>query len=162
MNAAQTMRSALTALAANKMRSALTVLGVVIGVAAVISLMAIGQGSQQAVTENIESLGSDLLFVRPGATLFAGMRGAAGSAATLTLADAEALADPNSAPSVAAVAPEAQPPPSGKGLLLAEGSCVLRLVWQTLQGKVSTGEEQEQSPLPLSLRVSVPAQHGIT
>ena len=108
MNAARTVRSALTALTANKMRSSLTVLGVVIGVAAVISLMAIGQGSQQAVTENIESLGSNLLFVRSGATLMGGMRGAAGSATTLTLADAEALDNTNSAPSVAAVAPEAQ------------------------------------------------------
>jgi len=108
VNAAQTVCSALTALTANKMRSSLTVLGVVIGVAAVISLMAIGQGSQQAVTENIESLGSNLLFVRSGATLMGGMRGAAGSATTLTLADAEALDNTNSAPSVAAVAPEAQ------------------------------------------------------
>jgi putative ABC transport system permease protein len=108
MNAARTVRSALTALTANKMRSSLTVLGVVIGVAAVISLMAIGQGSQQAVTENIESLGSNLLFVRSGATMFAGIRGAQGSAGTLTLADAEALADSGLAPLVAAVAPETQ------------------------------------------------------
>ena len=89
------------------MRSSLTVLGIIIGVAAVIALMSIGQGSQSAITSNIESLGTNLLFVRPGASSTGVVRGAQGSAATLTLADANALAaDSSLAPSVAAVAPE--------------------------------------------------------
>jgi len=108
MRRLRTMRMALTALTAHKMRSALTVLGIVIGVAAVISLVSIGRGSQASVTSRIESLGSNLLFVYPGATSQGGVRGAQGSAATLTLEDAAALADPSLAPSVAAVAPQAQ------------------------------------------------------
>jgi len=107
MNLARTVRTALTALTTNKMRSSLTVLGIIIGVAAVIALMSIGQGSQAAVTSNIESLGTNLLFVRPGASSTGVVRGAQGSAATLTLADANALAaDPNLASSVVALAPE--------------------------------------------------------
>jgi len=108
MNAAQTARTALAAVTTNKMRSSLTVLGIIIGVTAVISLMSIGRGSQAAITANIESLGTNLLFVRAGATTEAGIRGAQGSAASLTLEDAEALADPYLAPSVLAVAPEVQ------------------------------------------------------
>ena len=89
------LRTALSSLGANKLRSSLTLLGIVIGVAAVISLMAIGRGAQAAITSNIEALGTNLLFVRPE-----------GSAATLTMDDAYALLDPVFAPSVAAVAPE--------------------------------------------------------
>lgn len=106
MRLARTLRTALTALTSNKMRSGLTVLGIIIGVAAVIALMSIGQGSQAAITSNIESLGTNLLFVSPGASSTGLVRGAQGSANTLTLADANALADPTLAPSVAAVAPE--------------------------------------------------------
>jgi putative ABC transport system permease protein len=103
MSLVKTLRTALTALATNKMRSALTVLGIIIGVTAVISLMSIGEGSQAAITSQIESLGTNLLFVRAGASSQGMVRGAQGSAATLTLADAEALAE---ASSVAAVAPQ--------------------------------------------------------
>jgi len=103
MSLAKTLRTALRALTTNKMRSALTVLGIIIGVASVISLMSIGEGSQAAITSNIEALGTNLLFVRAGASSQGVVRGAQGSAATLTLADAEALAQ---ASSVAAVAPQ--------------------------------------------------------
>ena len=106
MSLAKTLRTALAALTSNKMRSALTVLGIIIGVAAVISLMSIGRGSQAAVTSNIESLGTNLLFVSPGASSTSGVRGAQGSAATLTLEDANALTDSTLAPAVTAVAPE--------------------------------------------------------
>ncbi|MDY6892315.1 MAG: ABC transporter permease [Chloroflexota bacterium] len=108
MNAVQVVRTALKALTVNKMRSALTMLGVIIGVAAVISLMSFGEGTQAAITSNIESLGTDLLFVSPGAASQSGIRGAQGSATTLTLEDAEALLDTALAPSVLTVAPEAQ------------------------------------------------------
>jgi putative ABC transport system permease protein len=94
---------ALESLGANKLRSALTVLGIVIGVAAVIAMLSIGRGAEAAITAQIQSVGTDLLFVRPGRTQQGGAFGAAGSAATLTLADAEAL---NFAPSVIGVAPE--------------------------------------------------------
>ncbi|MSQ40057.1 MAG: FtsX-like permease family protein [Dehalococcoidia bacterium] len=106
MSPLTTLRTALSSLGASKLRSGLTLLGIVIGVAAVISLMAIGRGAQQAITANIEALGTNLLFVRPGSTSQGGVFGGQGSASTLTLDDAYALLDTVYAPSVAAVAPE--------------------------------------------------------
>ena len=107
MNFLVTLRVSLASLGANKLRSGLTLLGIVIGVAAVISLMAIGQGVQESITSRIESLGTNLLFVQPGeSTQRGGIGGGFGSASTLTLEDAYALDDPVFAPSVQAVAPE--------------------------------------------------------
>ncbi len=106
MNPLVTFQMALASMSANKLRSGLTLLGIVIGVAAVISLMAIGQGVQQSITSRIESLGSNLLFIRAGASNQGGLGGFTGSAGTLTLDDAYALVDPLFAPSVTAVAPE--------------------------------------------------------
>jgi macrolide transport system ATP-binding/permease protein len=79
------------ALARNKMRSALTMLGIFIGVAALITMVAVGQGANAAVKEQIESLGTNLLIVVPGATTTSGVRAGFGSASTLTVADAEAI-----------------------------------------------------------------------
>lgn len=95
MSLQRILRSAFSSVGGNKLRSGLTLLGVVIGVAAVISLMSIGRGSQAAITERIQSLGTNLLFVSP-----------TGADATLSLDDAYALVDPVFAPSVGAVAPE--------------------------------------------------------
>lgn len=106
MSAFNTLRTALASLGANKLRSSLTLLGVVIGVAAVISLMSIGRGAQQVITSNIQALGTNLLFVRPGAEFQGGISQGPGSASTLTLEDAYALLDEDFAPSVQAVAPE--------------------------------------------------------
>jgi putative ABC transport system permease protein len=106
MNLFESVRIALGSLAANKMRAALTMLGIVIGVAAVIALMGIGRGAQAAIDSQINGLGTNLLFVSPGSTNEGGVRTAQGSAQTLTLQDAQALADPNNAPSIAEVAPE--------------------------------------------------------
>ena len=83
--------AALQALARNKMRSALTMLGVFIGVAALIVMVAVGQGANEAVRKQIESLGTNLLVVVPGATTMGGMRSGQGSASTLTVVDAAAL-----------------------------------------------------------------------
>jgi macrolide transport system ATP-binding/permease protein len=82
---------AMRSLMSNKMRSALTMLGVFIGVAALIAMVAVGQGANDAVRKQIESLGTNLLVVVPGAASLGGMRGGAGSASTLTVADVEAL-----------------------------------------------------------------------
>jgi macrolide transport system ATP-binding/permease protein len=79
------------ALIRNKMRSALTMLGIFIGVAALITMVAVGQGASASVKAQIESLGTNLLIVVPGATTGSGVRGGSGSASTLTLADADAL-----------------------------------------------------------------------
>ncbi len=100
------VRVAFDGLVANKMRSALTMLGVVIGVAAVIALLSIGEGAQASITDQITSVGTNLLFVSPGAANNRGpVRGASGSAATLTYDDAEAIADPGNVPDAAVVAP---------------------------------------------------------
>ena len=106
MTALAIIRTALDSLSANKLRAGLTLLGIVIGVAAVISLMAIGRGVQQTITERIQLLGTNLLFVRPGETTTRGVSGGQGSAASLTIDDAYALQDSPFAPSVSAVAPE--------------------------------------------------------
>lgn len=104
MNLAETLRVALGSLTSNKMRSALTMLGIIIGVGAVIALMSVGQGAQASVTNQINSMGTNLLFVSPGSTSSSGVRTAAGSAQTLTYQDAEAIAA--DVPQVTAVAPE--------------------------------------------------------
>ena len=90
------------ALARNKLRSALTMLGVFIGVAALVAMVAVGQGANAAVEAQIASLGSNLLVVLPGATTSSGVRAGFGSASTLTVPDAEAIQKEDSA--VAAVA----------------------------------------------------------
>ena len=106
MNLVTIFRTSLLSLGSNKLRAGLTLLGIVIGVAAVISLMAIGRGVQQSITDRIQSLGTNLLFVRPGQAIQGGVFGGQGSATTLTLDDAYALLDPVFAPNVALVAPE--------------------------------------------------------
>jgi putative ABC transport system permease protein len=96
-----TVRTALRALRRNKLRSALTMLGIVIGVAAVIAMVSIGQGASSAVQQQIQSLGTNLLMVVPGATTAAGVRSGWGGVSTLTLADAGAIEE--ECPSVAGV-----------------------------------------------------------
>ena len=108
MNLRLNLSIALDGLRANKLRAALTMLGIIIGVGAVIVLMSIGKGTQTSVTSRISALGSNLVFVRPGAPQQGGVRQAQGSSQSLTLEDAEALVDPVDAPSVALVAPEVQ------------------------------------------------------
>ena len=93
--------AAARALARNKLRSALTVLGVFIGVAALIAMVAVGQGANAAVEAEIASLGTNLLVVLPGATTSSGVRAGFGSASTLTVGDAEAIQKED--PAVAAV-----------------------------------------------------------
>ena len=105
MNIIESVRIALRGLSANKMRSGLTMLGIIIGVGAVIALLSIGQGAQVAITEQIRGIGSNLIFVVPGAAQQGVVHLARGSAATLTFEDAEAIADPANCPHVAAVAP---------------------------------------------------------
>lgn len=101
-------------LTANKARSFLTILGIVVGIASVIALMAMGAGSQQSVTSRIESVGSNILTVRPGAggQRGGGARMAPGSVQSLTMEDAEALAK---LPDIDVVAPYA----SGNAQLIA-------------------------------------------
>jgi putative ABC transport system permease protein len=90
-------------LSTHKLRSFLTILGVVIGVASVITLMSLGKGAEAQIISNIESMGSDLITIRPGAFTFGGVRGAAGGAATLTMEDAAAISE--QVPYISAVSP---------------------------------------------------------
>jgi putative ABC transport system permease protein len=92
MGLQDSLQLAVEALIANKMRACLTMLGIVIGVGAVIALMAVGQGSSKAVTDRIEGLGSNLLFIRPGASTSGGVRQASGTTQTLSQEDAAAIA----------------------------------------------------------------------
>ncbi len=91
----------LESLNANKLRSMLTVLGIVIGVAAVIAMLSIGRGAEASITSRIESIGTNLIYISAGSTNQSGVRSASGSAATLTLDDADALTE---LPNVEAVA----------------------------------------------------------
>lgn len=83
--------ASLQALARNKLRSALTMLGVFIGVAALIAMVAVGNGASAAVKKQLESLGTNMVVVQPGATTAGGVRAGAGSASTLTVVDAETI-----------------------------------------------------------------------
>ena len=87
-----TVTTALRALRRNKMRSALTILGIVIGVAAVITTIGIGQGASQAIQSEIRSLGNNLLMVMPGTQRMGGAHTGWGGASTLSVADARAIA----------------------------------------------------------------------
>jgi putative ABC transport system permease protein len=91
MNTLQLLRVALRSLAVNKLRSALTMLGIVIGVGAVIVMIAVGAGAQQRVEEQIRALGSNLLLVMPGSTTAGGVRMGFGSGSTLTEDDVLAV-----------------------------------------------------------------------
>ena len=98
----QSLIEALESLSANKLRSALTILGIVIGVAAVISMLSIGRGAQSTITGSIQGIGTNLLFV------FRDINDQVRNPKPLTLGDAQAIGDPFQAPSVVGVAPVLQ------------------------------------------------------
>jgi putative ABC transport system permease protein len=106
MNIIESIRMAFTSLRANKLRSGLTMLGIIIGTGAVIALLSVGQGAQAEITRQIQSIGSNLIFVLPGNLSQGLSTGQVRSVQPLTRQDAEALLDPSRAPHVAAVAPE--------------------------------------------------------
>lgn len=97
------VRISFRALKRNKMRSALTMLGIIIGVGAVIAMLSIGMGASRRITEQISSIGSNLIMVLPGATTSAGVRMGSGTQTTLTIDDAEAIQ--KECPAVALAAP---------------------------------------------------------
>jgi putative ABC transport system permease protein len=107
LNFGESIRLAIRGLTVNKLRSALTMLGIVIGVGAVITLLSVGQGVDRYVKEQFMSIGSNLLFVIPGSLqeTSTGM-GRTTRSAALTLSDARALTDPSRAPDVLRVAAE--------------------------------------------------------
>jgi putative ABC transport system permease protein len=109
MNWLETVRTGLEAIRSHRLRSGLTVLGILLGIAAVMLTVGLGLGAQEQISQQINSLGSNLLIVTPGSvTSSSGVRGGFGSASTLTVADATALASKVVAPDIAAVAPTVQ------------------------------------------------------
>src|SRR5512146_667533 len=103
INFPSTFRISFRALRVNKMRSALTMLGIIIGVGAVIAMLAVGTGASKKISDQISSMGSNLLIILPGSTTSGGVRMGAGTQPTLTMGDAEAIQ--RECPSVAYVAP---------------------------------------------------------
>ena len=102
MNVWQAFLEAFESLSANKLRSGLTILGIVIGVAAVIAMVSIGRGAEATITDSINGIGTNLIFV------FRGGSEDVRNPKPITLGDAEAIADPFQAPSVVGVAPVVQ------------------------------------------------------
>jgi putative ABC transport system permease protein len=98
------LQIAIRALTINKMRSALTVLGIVIGVSAVIAMIAVGSGAKAQITEHMARMGSNLLMVRSGSSTSGGLRMGSGTVPTLTVEDSEAIL--NEIPSVKYAAPD--------------------------------------------------------
>lgn len=106
MELSELIQEAITTLTVNKMRTFLAILGIIIGIGSVIALISLGQGSQKSIENQIQSLGSNLLTVSPGGQVAGGVRSAAGSATTLTLADAKAIESSPEVTSVKSVSPE--------------------------------------------------------
>lgn len=98
-----TIRISIRSLRANKMRSFLTMLGIIIGVGAVIAMLAVGTGAKNRIAAQISSIGSNLIMILPGATTAGGVRMGAGTQPTLSMGDAEAIR--RECPSVQYVAP---------------------------------------------------------
>lgn len=91
MDFLQTLKIALRALRTNKMRSFLTMLGIIIGIAAVIAMMAVGSGANYVITQQIASIGSNIILVLPGSTTSGGLRSGSGGAQSLTSDDVKAM-----------------------------------------------------------------------
>ncbi|PKL52291.1 MAG: multidrug ABC transporter substrate-binding protein [Nitrospira bacterium HGW-Nitrospira-1] len=103
INIPSTIRISFRALRVNKMRSALTMLGIIIGVGAVITMLAVGTGARQRIGDQMASIGSNLIMVAPGATTAGGVRMGAGTQSTLSIGDADAMQ--KECPAVLYVAP---------------------------------------------------------
>jgi putative ABC transport system permease protein len=108
VNWLETLRTGAGAIISHRLRSILTVLGILIGIAAVILTVGLGEGAQANVNSAIQALGTNLLVVSPGSATTGAVRGGLGSSNTLTLTDANALQSHLDAPDIAAVAPSAQ------------------------------------------------------
>ncbi|MBW7944592.1 ABC transporter permease [Patescibacteria group bacterium] len=106
MEFTELLLESLGTLTLNKLRTGLAMLGIVIGIGSVIALISLGQSSQRMIESQIQSLGSNLLTVSPGAQNSGAVRGAAGSATSLTNADAEAIKNSTSITTIRNVSPE--------------------------------------------------------
>jgi putative ABC transport system permease protein len=141
VNVLETFRTAVEAVVTRRLRSSLTVLGIMIGIAAVVLTVGLGEGAQQQVSSEITALGSNLLTVSPGSTTSSsGIRGGFGSASTLTVGDATALSSKTVAPDVAEVAPTTT---SSENLVAGTTNWTTTVVgtdpsWLTVRGRSMT------------------------
>jgi putative ABC transport system permease protein len=141
MNIIETFRTGLEAVVTHRLRSGLTVLGIMIGITAVILTVGLGEGAQQQVGSEISALGSNLLTVSPGSTTSSsGIRGGFGSASTLTVGDATALSSKTVAPDVNAVAPTTS---ESENLVAGTSNWTTTVVgtdpaWLTVRGRTMT------------------------
>lgn len=108
MDFTEIVTEAISTLTVNKLRTGLATLGIVIGIGSVIALVSLGQATKQAITSQIQSLGANLLTVRPGAINQGAVRGAAGGRTTLILDDANAISTSNQITTVKYVSPESE------------------------------------------------------
>jgi len=141
VNVLETLRTGLEAVISHRLRSSLTVLGIMIGISAVILTVGLGEGAQKQVGSEISALGSNLLTVSPGSTTSSsGIRGGFGSASTLTVSDATALASKTVAPDIGAVAPTTS---QSESLVAGTTNWTTTVVgtdpsWQTVRGRTMT------------------------
>jgi len=141
VNILETFRTGMEAVVAHRLRSSLTVLGIMIGITAVILTVGLGEGAQQQVSSQISALGSNLLTVTPGSTTSSsGIRGGFGSASTLTTGDAAALTSKVVAPDIGAVAPATT---SNESLVAGTSNWTTTVVgtdpsWLTVRGRTLT------------------------
>ena len=137
----ETLRTGLNGIRSHRLRSGLTVLGILIGIAAVILTVGLGEGAQAQVGSEITSLGTNLLTVSPGSsTSSSGIRGGFGTASTLTTADATALSSKRVAPDIKAVAPITS---SSETLTAGSSNWSTTVVgsttsWETVRGRTVT------------------------
>jgi putative ABC transport system permease protein len=100
------LKESISTLFVNKMRTGLAILGIVIGIGSVIALISIGQGSQKSVENQIQSLGANLLTIRPGGQNTGAVRGAQGGGTSLTLDDVNAISASNQINTIQSISPE--------------------------------------------------------
>jgi putative ABC transport system permease protein len=170
MNLIESIRIALQGISANRLRSGLTTLGLVIGVGAVILLVAVGNGSSIAVQKQINSLGTNTLIVMPNRGFgFGAGRSVVGTqskSSTLTMADARALSDKTSAPDIKAVAPSVSSSVTAtwNGASYSPGQFLGTVpIYPEIRGyTVATGQFFTQADQDTSNRVAVLGQTVVT
>lgn len=156
MNGTNLFKIALKALSNSKMRTFLTMLGIIIGVASVITMLAIGQGSKQSIQAQIAEMGSNMIMIHPGADMFGGVRQSASSMETLKLTDYENIS--KEAKYLAAVSPSV----SSSGQYIAGGNNYpssisgVSLDYLTIrQFSVGSGEMFTEQDIKVSAKVCV-------
>jgi putative ABC transport system permease protein len=118
MPISETLRTAFVSIAANKLRASLTILGILVGVAAVIGMVSVGEGASASITNTLNGLGTNLVLVSPGGVSSGLVRGAGGGATTLTLSDVTSLEAAGALPDAAAIEPEM----TGRAQVIVGGS----------------------------------------